>query len=417
MNRNRKRTVLLAGIAAGSLTLCLIIGLLPRVSAFGAVKPDVQNSTVESGIQNTPVVNQNVQPTQPVDRVKAMLEEKDLMDQQAGLVYTRINDLNERVASYNAVAADTRLELEEACEVLALLAEENRKCLQGINESDIDSYWSVLLKSDSFTGALQQMTAVRGIVKDYSLRVEELRQEAEAAEAAYRELHDSHDSLPLTQEELELFHKEMEKKNAEVQSLLAELVTMSESFNALLNRLTREQDTLLEEIEMQENKFNLGKYEEILGTEPKPGKPIGGNGGTVSVDADGITWLIPCDYTNVSSGFGMRYHPITGAYSMHSGVDLWRSGIYGAPIYATRDGVVTMSRWYGSGGNTIAIQHDDTYSSVYMHMSWFAVSAGDYVTAGQIIGYVGNSGRVSGAHLHFEIRKDGIAQNPLDYIG
>jgi murein DD-endopeptidase MepM/ murein hydrolase activator NlpD len=92
-------------------------------------------------------------------------------------------------------------------------------------------------------------------------------------------------------------------------------------------------------------------------------------------------------------------------------------GINARPIYASRGGVITYAGWYGAGGWTVKIDHGDGFSTVYMHMSDYIVSAGDYVAAGQTIGYVGSTGGSTGPHLHFEVRWHGEDQNPMKYIG
>jgi murein DD-endopeptidase MepM/ murein hydrolase activator NlpD len=135
------------------------------------------------------------------------------------------------------------------------------------------------------------------------------------------------------------------------------------------------------------------------------------------VDGEGIEWIVPVTYSYVSSAFGKRIHPIEGIEKWHYGVDLAGPGINGRPIYASRGGVITFAGWYGAGGWTVKIDHGDGFSTVYMHMSDYIVSAGDYVAAGQTIGYVGSTGGSTGPHLHFEVRYYGEAKNPMNYIG
>ena len=100
---------------------------------------------------------------------------------------------------------------------------------------------------------------------------------------------------------------------------------------------------------------------------------------------------------------------------MHKGVDL--NGAKGSPIYASRSGYVTTATYHYTAGNYVVINHGDGYSSVYMHMTHFVVNVGDYVKAGEVIGYVGSTGRCTGPHLHFGISYNGTYVNPMDYIG
>ena len=99
---------------------------------------------------------------------------------------------------------------------------------------------------------------------------------------------------------------------------------------------------------------------------------------------------------------------------MHKGVDL--DAAKGTPIYASRSGYVTVAKYHYLSGNYVTINHQDGYSSTYLHMTHYVVGVGDYVKAGQVIGYVGSTGRSTGPHLHFGIMKNGVYVNPMDYI-
>jgi murein DD-endopeptidase MepM/ murein hydrolase activator NlpD len=130
------------------------------------------------------------------------------------------------------------------------------------------------------------------------------------------------------------------------------------------------------------------------------------------IDADGWTWPTA---GGVASGFGQRLHPILGYYRMHSGLDI--GGAQGQPIWAANEGIVIMAGWNGGYGNTVVIQHgDSSVTTLYAHMSGFATSVGDYVTSGQVIGYVGSTGLSTGPHLHFEVRINGSAVDPMPYL-
>jgi len=114
---------------------------------------------------------------------------------------------------------------------------------------------------------------------------------------------------------------------------------------------------------------------------------------------------------HVSSGFGMRRHPISNVYKMHTGVDLEVS--YGSPVYAIYDGVVTRSSSYYGYGHCIDIQHASGYTSRYGHLSKYAVRVGTKVKKGQLIAYSGSSGTSTGPHLHLEIARNNKILNPL----
>ena len=120
----------------------------------------------------------------------------------------------------------------------------------------------------------------------------------------------------------------------------------------------------------------------------------------------------PIDGARLSSGFGSRRHPILGYTRQHTGIDF--AAPTGTPIYAAGDGVIVQKYRSGSYGNYIKIRHNGTYDTAYAHMSRFAKHAqGHRVSQGDIIGYVGTTGRSTGPHLHYEIHKTGIPVNPL----
>ena len=119
------------------------------------------------------------------------------------------------------------------------------------------------------------------------------------------------------------------------------------------------------------------------------------------------------DLEHEPSGFGMRMHPIYKYVKFHAGMDFTAN--VGTGIYATGDGVVESSE-YGPGyGNHVVIKHGYGYSSLYGHMEKMTVRVGNKVKRGELIGYVGNTGLSSGPHVHYEVHKNGVAVNPVNY--
>ena len=115
----------------------------------------------------------------------------------------------------------------------------------------------------------------------------------------------------------------------------------------------------------------------------------------------------PINGARLSSAFGMRKHPIDGYNKMHRGTDF--AAPMGTPIMASGSGVVKRARWCGGGGNCVKIKHNSTYETIYAHMKSFAkgIKEGVRIKQGQIIGYVGSTGKSTGPHLHYEVIKNG----------
>lgn len=123
---------------------------------------------------------------------------------------------------------------------------------------------------------------------------------------------------------------------------------------------------------------------------------------------------MPVRASYISSGFGLRAHPVLGALRGHSGVDLRAAA--GSPIRATSDGMVASAGWRGGYGLAVQIDHGKGIASRYAHMSRMAVYAGQAVRKGDVIGYVGSTGLSTGPHLHYEIRVNGAAVNPYNTL-
>ncbi len=116
----------------------------------------------------------------------------------------------------------------------------------------------------------------------------------------------------------------------------------------------------------------------------------------------------------VTSPFGVRPDPFLGIPAMHTGLDL--RAHYGDPVEATAAGVVTKAERDGGYGNLVEIDHGNGLQTRYGHLSSFAVSVGQRVKVGQVVGYVGSTGRSTGSHLHYETRVGGVAVNPEGYL-
>lgn len=122
----------------------------------------------------------------------------------------------------------------------------------------------------------------------------------------------------------------------------------------------------------------------------------------------------PLHYSRISSGFSYaRRHPITRRVQPHTGVDY--AAPRGTPVVSIGDGTVTSCRYEGAGGNVVRIRHNSVYSTAYLHLSKYGpgIRAGKRVKQGDVIGYVGSTGRSTGPHLDFRVWKNGTPVNPL----
>jgi murein DD-endopeptidase MepM/ murein hydrolase activator NlpD len=122
----------------------------------------------------------------------------------------------------------------------------------------------------------------------------------------------------------------------------------------------------------------------------------------------------PVSAARLTSDYGMRTHPVLGGRRGHKGIDL--AGPVGTPIYATADGMIGKAEWFSSYGLYIQIEHGGELQTRYGHLSRLNVAAGQMVRKGDLIGYMGSTGRSTGSHLHYEVRVAGAAVNPVPYM-
>lgn len=146
-------------------------------------------------------------------------------------------------------------------------------------------------------------------------------------------------------------------------------------------------------------------------------------GGTVSAQGEilaapksavSVPSRMPIDDPRLTSSFGMRNHPILRQRRRHNGVDL--AAARGTEVFATADGLVGKALYFGSYGNYVQIEHGAAMQTRYAHLSSYTVRNGDTVKKGDLIGYVGSTGRSTGPHLHYEVRVEGVAVNPMPYM-
>jgi murein DD-endopeptidase MepM/ murein hydrolase activator NlpD len=127
-----------------------------------------------------------------------------------------------------------------------------------------------------------------------------------------------------------------------------------------------------------------------------------------------IPAIHPVDSMNFTSNFGVRSDPFNGHRAMHAGVDI--PGVHGSNIYATADGVVNRAEWVNGYGNLVELDHGRGIMTRYGHLSAFVVAPGTHVKRGQLIARMGSTGRSTGTHLHYEVRIDGSAVNPVPFL-
>jgi murein DD-endopeptidase MepM/ murein hydrolase activator NlpD len=136
--------------------------------------------------------------------------------------------------------------------------------------------------------------------------------------------------------------------------------------------------------------------------------------GSAAQSAIAVPSSKPVNTATFTSGYGVRSDPFRGSAAMHAGIDL--AGPMGTPVYATADGVVEKAEWSGGYGNMVEIDHGKGLETRFGHLSRVLVHEGQKVTRGMLIALMGSTGRSTGSHLHYEVRIDGRAVNPIPFL-
>lgn len=335
----------------------------------------------------------------------AMVAQKGTIDQEMTLLNSKIETTNQQISAYSQLIADTQEELDSAREELRDLSEQHRERVRVMEEKGNITYWEVIFEANSFTDLLDRINMMEEINASDRRRIEQMRIAADIVSATQMNLETEKAALETTRVQLAEDEAALEEKRAESDELLHELEKKVQEYELLLEQSEALQDDLMQEIAAKEKDLKEAKYNEELARLALQGENPPSN----------ASWVTPVSGYTISSPFGMRVHPILGTSRMHNGIDM--ACAQGTPIYATRAGTVTTASYQAGGaGNYVSINHLDGFASIYMHMTHYVVSAGQSVSQGQLIGYVGSTGLSTGPHLHFGISYAGTYVNPLAYI-
>lgn len=337
------------------------------------------------------IIYTNAESTESTEsELKANQEEQDELDKKitdlndkTKQVEEKINQANERIVKINTESEKIKEEIKKLQEDIKANEESLGQRLKAINNNYTLGYLKVILSSSSISEFLNNVYIVQEVVEQDKKMLEQLELDKKEVENKKQTLEKNIQEEKVIKEELEKDKESLEADKAELEKLKEELIKEEEELEA--------------------------KLQEIVA------KNMLASGGSVSPGAviSNGSWPVP-GYSRISSPFGYRIHPVTGANSMHTGIDI--PAPTGTPAVAVDSGTVISAGYQGSYGNTVMIRHDNGLVSLYAHNSALVVNVGDRVEKGQVVSKIGSTGRSTGPHLHFEIRVNGIAQNPLNYL-
>ncbi|WP_300986260.1 murein hydrolase activator EnvC family protein [Flavonifractor sp. An112] len=323
----------------------------------------------------------------------AAQEKRQLLTEQLNAINAEIANIDAQISYYDGEIAQKEAERKEAeareAEQYDLFCQRVRM----MEEQGTVSYWSILFNAESFSDLLDRIADVDAVMAYDNEVMDQLIATREELERVQGELESA-------RAEEQAAKEQQEAKKAEQQAKVAEAQALVDQINADTAEVNRQLDA--ESAAASEIQAEIARKQKQLEEERKQNNIV------ISSET-GYLWPLP-GYYRLSSLFGYRIHPITGVAHSHTGIDIPASG--GTPILAAKSGQVVTSAYHYSYGNYVVIDHGNGNSTLYAHMSSRAVSEGQMVTQGQVIGYVGTTGSSTGNHLHFEVRDNYTRVDP-----
>ena len=341
---------------------------------------EIQNQMNEAneqleGVQND--ISENLQQVQKLD-------EKISNSQQ------ELDELNKKIEDLENSSEEVEKKLKTAEENYDKQKKLLDSYLVAVQESSDTQYLDVLLSSKSISEFLSNYFLITELANSQVELLEDMQNKK-------TEIQQSKEKLDKNKEDLAVI-KANQTKTATV---LANTKTVRENFISKLSNQEKDIQSKIDEYYAQFNAINS----EIL-------KLAQGGIATQYIGGE-LAWPVP-GYTVISSNYGMRTHPITGVYKLHTGVDI-RAPL-GATFIAANDGIVTKASYNGAYGNMVIIDHGGGVSTLYAHGSEILVQVGQTVKRGEPVLKVGSTGYSTGPHAHFEVRLNGVVTNPMPYI-
>lgn len=270
-----------------------------------------------------------------------------------------------------------------------------------------------LIKSESISDYIVTSNHIKFAVEDKDKKVNKVKRLLEEQKKIREEIKKDEENLKNAKESLDNELNKLQKTKAEYDSETRALNQKYDELEDILIVQQEEEERIKREILAAQEAAKQEALKQESNNKEETNKQETVTGSNNTVNSTG--WITPLkSYTRVTSLFGPRTHPVTGKYTNHGGMDI--AAPTGTPVYSARAGKVIVSQYSGSYGNYIIVDHGEGYATLYAHLSARNVGVGTKVSAGQLIGKVGSTGRSTGPHLHLELRKNGEKIDPQSKI-
>ena len=340
----------------------------------------------------------------------AIAERIRILEEQIRATRVKLAELNQEVREAEERVEAKQREIDEATRRLEQREDYVGKRIRAIQENGTVGVLEVLFEANSFADFLTRLDMLSQILRHDLDVMAEVKAERERLVAEKKELEAERQRLVALKRDVE---RQQQRLNATVASHRDEMARLAEQRRKIEQHLaalaadSKQVEQLLKNLQA-DLKRRLAELN-------RNRAPRSGGGGR-------FLWPVPGEYT-ITSGFSRaRPHPVYGIVRPHTGIDIDGEGPPDPDpstwdtVVAADDGIVVASRYMSGYGNAIIIAHDETFSTLYGHLSKRYVSAGDVVKRGQAIGMVGTTGASTGTHLHFEVRINGQPVNPMPYL-
>lgn len=335
------------------------------------------------------------------------IEYKQALDSQVGTVQSQIDVLNQQINALDSDISDKQSQIAGKQQNINKNYELLKQRLHALYLTGEASNLEIILSAKNVVDLADKTEAIKAITTHDTNLINTLKADMQSIQAQKAQIEANRRDVAGAKITLDQKQGELSSLQKETQQVIAEISANESSAKAENAKLAEQRKKADAAIDQWFKEYYERQRQQNRG---------GGTSGSGGYTSTGnFAWPVP-GVNTVTSGFGSRWG------SFHKGIDISGPGVYGRPIVAADSGRVMMAGWgnYGSGyggyGNVVAIDHGGGYSTLYGHCSSVAVSAGQVVTKGQVIAYVGNTGDSQGAHCHFEVRVNGVARNPLNWF-